>query len=161
MRSREGRGTSMGQRIAQDGGRGALAPKDALGSPRPVLLGMLLSPHWDRLKCHQHTLGKVSSAQWDTLYRAAESCIEGLTISASSLPNAPRSGPAQRANSWRIFSAFLCVPSSATLAFMVLAWGAHASPSVQSHMLLKRTAKSAWCLVTLRSTGSWSETFSA
>lgn len=30
---------------------------------------------------------------------------------------------------------------SATLAFMVLAWGAHASPSVQSHMLSARTAK--------------------
>lgn len=50
MRIREGRGMPRGQRRAQDGGRGALAPKNALGSPRPVPSGMPFSPHWDSLK---------------------------------------------------------------------------------------------------------------
>lgn len=72
-------------------------------------------------------------------------CSFVCTIPAPSLPKAIYPGPAQRANSWPIFSAFLCLLPSATLAFMVLAWGAHASPSVQSHMLPKRTAKSTQC----------------
>lgn len=42
----------------------------------------------------------------------------------------------------RLLCLSLCPLPSATLAFMVLAWGAHASPSVQSHMLPARTAKS-------------------
>lgn len=42
----------------------------------------------------------------------------------------------------RLLCLSLCPLPSSTLAFTVLAWGAPASPSVQSHMLPARTAKS-------------------
>lgn len=76
-------------------------------------------------------------------------CMPGSRLPQSALP---RAGSGSQFLT-HLLCLSLCPLPSSTLAFMVLAWGARDSPSVQSHMLPARPAKSG--LVLSDSTPAW------
>lgn len=116
--------------------------------PSPAPEGMSLAPIGITLH--------ATATHWGRCPRESETRLVRLLNAKAVLLclHHPSTRPARSTSPWassesqfltHLLCLSLCLFPSATFAFMVLAWVAYASPSVQSHMLPKRTAKSTRC----------------